>query len=518
MSAEAAVDVLRARAGTGFRLGLVLGSGLGSIADEIAEPICISYADLPGFPISTVASHAGEVVAGHLCGVKVIILSGRVHYYEGGNAQAMRVPLETLRALGAEGVILTNAAGSLQENIFPGDVVLIADHINFGNSNPLIGEDIKNRFVGMTEAYDARWRDLLTRSASAEGIDLLPVISMWFSGPSFETPAEIRMARALGADVIGMSVVPETILARWLRLKVAGLSAITNFAAGITGEELSHEETMALGPIGAEKIKRIIRQFLARLGDMDKQGARRAIRLLDLTNLNDDCDDKDIADLCAKAQTPYGHTAAVCIWPPFVKRAKVYLAGTGIGIATVVNFPHGGEDVAAVVQKTKAIIEDGADEVDLVIPYRAILEGRDEAAATMVRAVRAICPDEIILKVILETGELQDEALIRRASRIAIAEGADFIKTSTGKVAVNATPDVAAMILEEIAKSGKAIGFKAAGGLKTAADTAVYLEHADRILGSDWATPGRFRFGASSVLNALLAVAEGRETGLAEGY
>ncbi|MCT4655793.1 MAG: deoxyribose-phosphate aldolase [Cohaesibacter sp.] len=250
----------------------------------------------------------------------------------------------------------------------------------------------------------------------------------------------------------------------------------------------------------------------------DKTLAKKAISLLDLTNLNDDCTSADIEALCKKAQTPYGNTAAVCIWPRFVKEAKALLEGTGIKVATVVNFPQGGEDVAAVVEETKAAIADGADEIDLVIPYQCWIVGRRGYAETMVVRVREAVPAPAKLKTILETGELKDADMIREASLMALEVGADFIKTSTGKVKVNATPEAAEIMLTALKSSGKQAGFKPAGGVRSLDDAAIYLGLADKIMGADWACSETFRFGASGVLDALLAAMEGQSATVGEGY
>ncbi|MEZ2130230.1 MULTISPECIES: purine-nucleoside phosphorylase [unclassified Sinorhizobium] len=245
------------------RYGIVLGSGLGSLVDELSEPVRIAYAELPGFPVSAVSGHAGEVVAGHLGDVPVIMLSGRAHYYEKGAAGAMRVPIEAMKDLGVESLILTNSAGSLREEVPPGSVMQITDHINFSGTNPLIGEEGDKRFVGMTSAYDT---DLIMRMRkAAEKVDIkLPHgVYMWFSGPSFETPAEIRMARILGADAVGMSTVPEVILARQFGLRVAAASVITNYGAGMTGAELSHEETKDMAPVGGARLAAILKEMIA---------------------------------------------------------------------------------------------------------------------------------------------------------------------------------------------------------------------------------------------------------------
>ncbi len=222
----------------------------------------IPYRELAGFPVSTVSSHRGEVVAGWLENVAVVVFSGREHYFENGNPAAMRAPVAALRALGADTLLLTNAAGSLRTEVGPGEAMLITDHINFAGANPLIGLATDDRFVGMTSAYDPELRAALLGAAEREGIALTTGIYMWFSGPSFETPAEIRMARLAGAHAVGMSTVPEIILGRYFGLRCAAMSAIVNFAAGMTGAEITHEETKLLAPLGAAKIERIIRRYL----------------------------------------------------------------------------------------------------------------------------------------------------------------------------------------------------------------------------------------------------------------
>lgn len=242
-----------------------------------------------------------------------------------------------------------------------------------------------------------------------------------------------------------------------------------------------------------------------------KEPARRALASLDLTDLSDDCDAAAVERLCGRAVTRYGPVAAVCIWPRFVARAVPLLTGTGVRIATVVNFPSGDEESEQVEADIRAAIADGADEIDLVMPYRALVEGRDEVARAMVASARAAAPGAT-LKVILETGELHSRGDIERAANLAIAEGADFIKTSTGKVEVNATPEAARIMLKAIGKSDRPVGFKPAGGIKTVADAAQYLALADEIMGAGWATPERFRFGASGVLDVILATLDGAAT------
>lgn len=255
-----AVGVLVERlGGRAPSIAIVLGSGLGGLADEVEDAVRIPYADLPGFPRGGVTGHAGALVAGSFAGRPVLMLAGRAHYYEHGNAAAMRPVLEALAGIGIERLLLTNAAGSLDPKMPPGSVMLITDHINFSGSNPLFGEPTDRRFVGLTEAYDAGLRSGLEKAAKATRTRLHKGVYMWFSGPSFETPAEIRMARIVGANAVGMSTVPEVILARFLGLRVAACSVITNLAAGMTGAELSHQETKDVAPLGGQRLAKILR-------------------------------------------------------------------------------------------------------------------------------------------------------------------------------------------------------------------------------------------------------------------
>ena len=260
-SAELA-DLIRARAGAEPpAFGLILGSGLGHLAERV-EGVSIPYDDLPGFPHAGVSGHVPRLVIGRLEGVRVAVLAGRAHYYESGRADAMRPALEVLDALGCSRLILTNAAGSLRADIPTGGLMLLDDHIAFAGANPLIGEPSEARFVPMTEAHDPGLRAELAAAAAAEGIDLPQGVYCWFSGPSFETPAEIRAARVLGADAVGMSTVPEIILARFLGLRVAAVSVITNMGAGLSDEAISHAQTKAMAPLGAAKLERVLRRLL----------------------------------------------------------------------------------------------------------------------------------------------------------------------------------------------------------------------------------------------------------------
>ncbi|MBZ6076588.1 deoxyribose-phosphate aldolase [Microvirga puerhi] len=245
--------------------------------------------------------------------------------------------------------------------------------------------------------------------------------------------------------------------------------------------------------------------------------AQRALRSLDLTDLTDNCTDQAIDALCAKAVDPRGPVAAVCVWPQFVGRARDALRGSPVRIATVVNFPTGGGDVERVIDDVREALSDGANEIDLVMPYEALRRGDTKTVTEMIEAVRDVVDHGRLLKVILETGMLEDPALIDLASRIAIEAGADFIKTSTGKTPVSATPEAAEIMLKAIKASGRPVGLKPSGGIRSVADAGIYLDLADRIMGSDWATPRTFRIGASSVFDALIAAIEGRAGSAAVG-
>lgn len=237
--------------------------------------------------------------------------------------------------------------------------------------------------------------------------------------------------------------------------------------------------------------------------------AERILPLIDLTNLDDNCSVHDVAILCSRADGEFGRTAAVCVWPRFVDACVSTLRGTGIKVATVVNFPSGDDAIEVVISETRGALESGADEIDLVLPYRAFKAGEKLAATSMLQRVREAVRPPAQLKVILETGELLDEELIRQAAQLAVTSGADFIKTSTGKTKVSATIEAASIMLNVIREhrnqSGRMIGFKPSGGIRSVDDARPYLELVDSILGPDWASPSTFRFGASALLDAVEA-------------
>jgi purine-nucleoside phosphorylase len=237
---------------------IVLGSGLSALGDELADRVMIPYSELKGFPGGGVSGHGRDLLIGTMGGKRIAILTGREHYYEHGNAAAMRPALETMAELGATTLLLTNSAGSLDEKFRPGDLMLISDHINYAGMNPLIGEPTDRRFTNMVDCYAPDLRVKARGLAEKLDFRLNEGIYLWYSGPSFETVAEIQMAIRLGATAVGMSTAPEVILGRFLGLKVWACSSITNMGAGLSSEQISHEHTKTMAVQGAEKLRKLI--------------------------------------------------------------------------------------------------------------------------------------------------------------------------------------------------------------------------------------------------------------------
>ncbi|SFM11178.1 xanthosine phosphorylase [Rugamonas rubra] len=263
-----AAAIIRARIPADFkpRIAMILGSGLGVLAEQMSDAVTISFDELPGFPISTVHGHAGELVIGTLSGVSVVCMKGRGHVYEGYGLGVMTSAVRTLKLLGCEMLFVTNAAGSLRPEVDAGSLVALTDHINFLPGTPMMGpndERFGPRFFSMANAYDADLRNLLKDTAAAKGITLHEGVYIAYAGPNFETPAEIRAFGRLGADVVGMSVVPEVVSARHCGLKVVGVSVITNLAEGLSPFPLSHEQTLKYAAIGAKSLIELILAYLA---------------------------------------------------------------------------------------------------------------------------------------------------------------------------------------------------------------------------------------------------------------
>jgi purine-nucleoside phosphorylase len=263
------------------RIGIVLGSGLGAVADSVSDAILIPYAEIPHFPQSTVEGHSGRIVAGLLAGVPTIVMQGRVHFYEGYTPQQVTFPMRVLGMIGLGAVVLTNAAGGIAEGYHIGQLVALADHINLMGFNPLAGPNEPRfaatpgaglrfpaaglRFTDMTEAYSKDLRSLAGAAAKEEGFALAEGVYLAVSGPSFETPAEIRAFRSLGATLVGMSTVPETIVARHMGLQVLGISCVTNLAAGLGTAHLSHQEVFEAGRLVEDRLARLFERLIPRI-------------------------------------------------------------------------------------------------------------------------------------------------------------------------------------------------------------------------------------------------------------
>lgn len=243
------------------KLAIILGSGLGGLAARVENPVVLAYRDLPGFPVLTVAGHAGQLLIGKLNGVPVIVLNGRKHFYETHDAYPLKTMIRSMKAAGVETLFLSNAAGSLRPHIKVSELMLITDHINFLGLNPLVGpndETFGPRFFSMTDAWDPALRTKILAVAQAQGVTLHQGVYVAFRGPSFETPAEIRMAQGWGADAVGMSSVPDCLIAHHCGLRVAGVSCITNMGAGLSDENLTHSHTLENAGKGAGAFEKLV--------------------------------------------------------------------------------------------------------------------------------------------------------------------------------------------------------------------------------------------------------------------
>ena len=269
--AEHAARVIRARASEEARVALVLGSGLGAFADDLADAVALDYAEIPGFARSTVEGHAGRLVLGRVDGVLVAAMQGRFHYYEGYEWDEVTFPIRVLGVLGVKALVLTNAAGGLNNSLQQGSLMLISDHLNLVGTNPLRGPNDARfgpRFPDMTDVYDREFQDTAVREAHAMGLELRRGIYAALSGPSYETPAEIRMLRALGADAVGMSTVPEAIVARHMGVRVLGISCITNMAAGVLDQPIDHAEVIETGARVRATFAELLRRVIPKLSGL----------------------------------------------------------------------------------------------------------------------------------------------------------------------------------------------------------------------------------------------------------
>jgi len=268
VEARTAADVVRTRSGDRTpAIAIILGSGLGGLADKIQQATRIPFADIPGFPSASVVGHAGALVAGELEGKRVVALAGRFHMYEGHSAALAAYPVRVMHALGARTLLASNASGGIRRDLAPGDLMIIEDHLNLTFTNPLTGALVEGdeRFPDMSQPYDGELRYLLSKVAEREGIEVKSGVYACLPGPSFETRAEVRMVERLGADAVGMSTVPEVIVARTLGMRVAAVSCVANAATGTTGVPVLHQDVLDVTAQAADRFQRLVRAFVAEL-------------------------------------------------------------------------------------------------------------------------------------------------------------------------------------------------------------------------------------------------------------
>jgi purine-nucleoside phosphorylase len=475
----AARDYIQTRTAVRPQIAVILGSGLGALADEVEVDAVFPYGEIPGFPVSTVEGHAGRLVLGKLAGKNVVVMQGRFHYYEGHAMSKIIFPIRVLNAIGARSLIVTNAAGGLNPNFNPGDVMLINDHINAMGTNALIGHNedaIGPRFPDMTYAYAPDLRALATNIAKREGLSLQSGVYAAVSGPTFETPAERRYLRIIGGDAVGMSTVPEVTTANHAGMRILGFSAITNKATGDSDQQPdSHEEVLAMAQVAGKKLIRLVRaiiEAMPTIGDMPpdqliqliNENPGQMARFIDHTLLKPDATRQKISQLCQESlQYKF---ASVCINPIHVKHAAGLLADSNVKVGTVIGFPLGAVTVEDKVREAEQALADGATEIDMVINIGALKEKNDALVEReIVSVVKAAHSRGALCKVIIEAGLLTDDEKVR-VSQLAKKAGADFVKTSTGFTSGGAKAEDVALMRETV---GPDVGVKASGGIRTLA-------------------------------------------------
>lgn len=474
---EAARDYIQARTTVRPQLAVILGSGLGALADEVEADAVFSYGDIPGFPVSTVEGHAGRLMLGRLMGKNVAVMQGRFHYYEGYPMTQIIMPIRVLQALGARSLIVTNAAGGLNPDFDPGDVMLITDHINAMGTNALIGpneDEIGPRFPDMTFSYAPDLQALALNISRRENVTLRRGVYAAVSGPSFETPAERRYLRIIGGDAVGMSTVPEVTAANHAGMRILGFSAITNKATGDEDQQPdSHEEVLAMAQVAGEKLIRIVRSIIEAMPTLDYMLPEELARLIDEdpaqiagvidhTLLKPDATRAQISQLCQESLDH--HFASVCINPIHVKQATELLEGSNVRVGTVIGFPLGAVSAEDKVREAEQAIEDGATEIDMVINIGALKEKNDGLVEREItEVVRVAHSRGALCKVIIEAGLLTAEEKIR-VCLLARKAGADYVKTSTGFTSSGATVEDVALMRQTV---GSGMGVKASGGIRT---------------------------------------------------
>lgn len=473
-------------------IAIILGSGLGPMAESITNPVRIPYEKIPHFARSTVAGHAGELVFGELSAKQVVCMNGRFHFYEGYSLEQVTYPYRLFNVLGVSRLILTNAVGGINTSFRAGDLMVIRDHINLMGTNPLIGpnlEDLGPRFPDMSTIYSPRLRALVKEIGRRLQLSLREGVYVALTGPSYETPAEIAMLRTLGADAVGMSTVPEAIVARHMNMEIVGISCVTNAAAGISSEALSHEEVKDMAAMVKDDFSRLIATLVETFDQetedpvpsQDTQTQTKPGRhsdlaqMIDHTLLKPDATDEEIKKLCQEAIDYRFKT--VCLNSSNIALAARLLENKSPEPIAVVGFPLGAAISSSKAFETKEAIAAGAREIDMVINIGA-LKAKDyrKVMLDIQAVVDAARPHPV--KVIIETGQLsQDEKIV--ACSLAKAAGASFVKTSTGFSEGGATVEDIALMRRIV---GKDMGVKASGGIKTGEDARRMIEAgADRI-------------------------------------
>lgn len=489
---NAARDYIRSQSQIRPQLAVILGSGLGALAEEVQADAIIPYEKIPNFPVSTVPGHAGQLLVGRLMGKNVIVMCGRFHYYEGYPMAKIIFPVRVFHSLGVRSLIVTNAAGGLNPHFEPGDVMLITDHINLSGTNALIGpneDTIGPRFPDMTLTYAPDLRALAINIANREGIELQRGVYAHVSGPSFETPAERRFLRIVGGDAVGMSTVPEVTAANHAGMRILGFSAITNKATGdIDQQPDSHEEVLAMAKVAGEKLITLVRSVVKAMPLVDYISADQLAELItaepqkiaaviDHTLLKPDATSSQIELLCQESLAY--NFASVCINRIHVRQANNLLKDSSVKVGTVIGFPLGAVSPEDKVHEAEQAMDDGAGEIDMVINIGALKEKNDALVEREIAwVVRAAHSRGVMCKVIIEAGLLTKDEKIR-ACQLARKAGADFVKTSTGFVSSGATVEDVALMRQTV---GQNVGVKASGGVrdfKTA--TAMIAAGANRI-------------------------------------
>jgi purine-nucleoside phosphorylase len=492
-------DFIKSKISTQPEIAIVLGSGLGSLADLIEDQVRIPYDEIPSFARSTVEGHAGELICGTLNKKKVLCMKGRFHYYEGYSFDTVTYPLKVFRVLGIEKLILTNAVGGINLDFKAGDFMIIRDHLNLMGDNPLIGRNndkLGPRFPDMSEVYSNRLISLARNTGNELGIGLKEGTYAALTGPSYETPSEIKMLRMLGADAVGMSTAPEAVVAGHMGMETLAISCVTNAAAGIDDQKLSHDEVTAV----ADRVKNDFTRLISRIVELfdipqekmmsekpaqpKPEKTKNMADYMDHTLLKPEATEEQIEKLCKEA-IEYNFKT-VCLNSANVALAAKLLENQTPNPIAVVGFPLGAGMTSSKAFETKEAIKSGAREIDMVINIGALKAKNHRKVMLDIQAVvDAARPYPV--KVIIETSSLnEDEKIV--ACALSKAAGASFVKTSTGFADGGATVEDISLMRRIV---GDDVGVKASGGIKT-------TEDAEKMIAA-----GATRIGASASIEIV---------------